>query len=152
MIYRSKKDLWLVGLVWGGALAPLAIGVFNLFAPSGNLQLGWALVRVGVIASAVVLITTFPLNYEITATHLIARSGVMRWRVPLDSIEEMRPSRNPASAPTWSLDRLRVEYLKSSGSTRSLYISPEDKQAFMRDLADSAPGLEVRGDRVVRVG
>ncbi|HYH86341.1 MAG TPA: PH domain-containing protein [Pyrinomonadaceae bacterium] len=150
MIYRSKKDWWLVGLVWGGVLAPFAFGLFNLFAPGGNLQLGWALVRVGVVASAAVLITTFPLNYEITETHLVARSGVMRWRVPLDSIEEVRPSRNPASAPTWSLDRLRVEYLKN-GRARALYISPEDKRAFMRDLADGVPGLEMRGDRVVRV-
>lgn len=150
MIYRSKKDLWLVALVWGGVLAPFAIGVFNVFAPGGNPQLGWALVRVGVVASAAVLIATFPLNYEITATHLVARSGVLRWRVPLDSIQEVRPSRNPASAPTWSLDRLRVEYLKGR-STRSLYISPEDKGAFMRDLTDGVPGLEMRGDGVVRV-
>jgi Bacterial PH domain len=150
MIYRSKKDLWLVALVWGGVLLPLAIGIFNVFAPGGNLQLGWALTRVGVIASATVVILTFPLNYEITATQLVARSGVMRWRVPLDSIQKVHASRNPASAPTWSLDRLRVEYLKG-GSTRSLYISPEDKQAFMRDLADGVPGLEIRGDSVVRV-
>jgi hypothetical protein len=151
MIYRSKKDLWLVALVWGGVLAPLAIGVFNLFAPGGNLELGWALTRVSVVVAATVVILTFPLNYEITAMHLVARSGVMRWRVPLDSIQNVRPSRNPASAPTWSLDRLRVEYLKGD-STRSLFISPEDKQIFMRDLADGVPGLEVRGDGVVRVG
>lgn len=150
MIYRSKKDLWLVALVWGGVLAPFAIGIFNLFASGGNLELGWALVRVGVVASAAVVITTFPLNYEITETQLVARSGVMRWRVSLDSIEEVRPSRNPASAPTWSLDRLRVEYRKGD-STRSLYISPEDKRAFMRELADGVPGLEMRGDRVMRV-
>ena len=75
----------------------------------------------------------------------------MRRRVPLDSIVEVRPSRNPASAPTWSLDRLRVEYVKG-GSTLTLYVSPEDKAAFLRDLADSAPGLEVRGDRAVRIG
>ncbi|MBC7930332.1 MAG: PH domain-containing protein [Rubrivivax sp.] len=151
MIYRSKKDLWLVALVWGSVLAPFAIGIFSLFAPDGNVQFGWVLVRVGVVASAAVVITTFPLNYEITETQLVARSGVMRWRVPLDSIEEVRPSRNPASAPTWSLDRLRVEYLKN-GQARSLYISPEDKHAFMRELADGVPGLEMRGDRVMRVG
>lgn len=151
MIYRSKKDFWLVALVWGSTLLPLAIGVFNLFAPGGNPQLGQTLVCVGVVAVATVLITTFPLNYEITETHLVARSGVLRWRVPLDSIEDVRPSRNPASAPTWSLDRLRVEYRKGA-STRTLYISPEDKRAFMRDLAGSVQGLELRGERIVRVG
>jgi hypothetical protein len=151
MVYRSKKDLWLFGLVWGAALAPLAVGLFNVLAPVGNVEVGWMLVRVGVVVAAAVLFTTYPLNYEIAAGELVARSGLMRWRVSLDSIQEVRPSRNPASAPTWSLDRLRVEYLKG-GSTRTLYVSPEDKSAFLQDLVDSAPGLELRGDSAVRVG
>lgn len=151
MVYRSKKDLWLLGLVWGAVLAPLAIGLFNVFAPVGNVEVGWVLVRAGVIAAAAVIFTTYPLNYEIAAGELVARCGFMRWRVSLDSIQEVRPSRNPASAPAWSLDRLRVEYTKG-GSTRTLYISPEDKSAFLFDLVDSTPGLELRGDRALRVG
>jgi hypothetical protein len=151
MVYRSKKDWWLFGLVWGAALAPLAVGLFNVSAPSGNPQLGWVLVRAGVVILATVLVTTYPLNYEITGGELVARSGVMRWRVPLASVAEVAPSRNPASAPTWSLDRLRVEYVKD-GSERTLYVSPKDKAAFMRYLADAAPGLEMRGDRLVRSG
>jgi hypothetical protein len=149
MLYRSKKDAWLVGLVWGGALAPLAAGLLLLLAPGGDPGPGRALVGAGVVAAAAVLLTTYPLNYEITSGELVARCGLMRWRVPLSSIEEVRPSRNPASAPTWSLDRLRVEYSKR-GEPRALYVSPEDKTAFMRDLADAAPGLEFKGDRVVR--
>jgi hypothetical protein len=148
VLYRSKKDWWLFGLVWGAACAPLAVGLFLALAVGG--EPGWALVRAGVVVAAVVLLTTYPLNYEIAAGELVARCGVMRWRVPLSSVEEVSPSRDPASAPAWSLDRLRVEYLKGS-ETRSLYVSPEDKAAFMRDLADAAPGLELRGDRVVRV-
>lgn len=147
MVYRSKKDAWLFGLVWGGAFAPLVVGLFLLLAGGG--EPGGALVRTGVIVVAVVLLTTYPLDYEITSDELIARCGVMRWRVPLPGLQEVSGSRNPASAPAWSLDRLRVEYLKGSG-TRALYVSPVDKAAFMRDLADAAPGLEMRGDRVVR--
>jgi hypothetical protein len=148
-IYRSKKDRWLVGLVWGAVLTPLVLGLCNVLAPGGNLELGWALFRAGVITAAAVLFTTYPLNYEITATELVARCGLMRWRVPLAMIEEVSPSRSALSAPAWSLDRLRIEYLKA-GSPRTLLISPEDKKAFMRDLADASPGLELRGDRIVR--
>jgi hypothetical protein len=151
LVYRSKKDWWLFGLVWGAVLAPLAVGLFHLLAPAGNPQLGWALARVGAVVGAAVFVTTYPLDYEITGGELIARSGVMRWRVPLASVTEVAPSRNPESAPTWSLDRLRVEYVKG-GSERTLYVSPGDKAAFMRDLADAAPGLEMRGDRLVRGG
>jgi Bacterial PH domain len=150
MLHRSKKDGWLVGLVWGGALAPVAVGLFILLVRGGDPGPGWALVRAGVIVVAVVLLTTYPLNYDVASGELVARCGLMRWRVPLASIQEVRPSRNPASAPTWSLDRLRVEYLKG-GESRTLYVSPEDKAAFMRDLADASLGLELRGDRLVRV-
>ena len=149
MVYRSKKDLWLFGLVWCAALAPLAVGLFNVLA--GNAEPGWALLRVGVIVAAVVLLTTYPLNYEIASGELVARCGLMRWRVPLGSIQEVRPSRNPASAPTWSLDRLRVEYVKGN-STGTLYVSPEDKAAFLSDLVEATPGLELRGDSAVRAG
>lgn len=149
MVYRSKKDLWLFGLVWAAVLAPLAVGLFNLVG--GNAEVGWVLLRVGVVTAAAVLFTTYPLNYEITSGELVARSGLMRWRVPLASIQEVTPSRNPASSPAWSLDRLRVEYLKGT-ETRALYISPEDKAAFLSDLAESTPGLELRGDRAVRLG
>lgn len=149
MVYRSKKDLWLFGLVWGAVLAPLAVGLFNLLA--GNAEVGWSLLRTGVVVAAAVLLTTFPLNYEIAAGELVARSGFMRWRVPLNSIQEVSPSRNPASSPAWSLDRLRVEYLKGN-SARTLYVSPEDKAAFLFDLVEETPGLELRGDRAVRVG
>lgn len=149
MVYRSKKDAWLMCLVWGSVLVPLGLGVYNLFAAGGEPQFGWHLIQLGVVVGAVLVILTYPLNYEITATRLIARSGVMRWKVPLDAIEEVRPTRNPLSAPAWSLDRLRVEHEKG-GSTSVLLISPADKDAFMRDLAASVPGLEFRGGRVVR--
>jgi Bacterial PH domain len=147
MFYRSKKDPWLFGLVWGVTVALLLAGILVVLV--GNPQLGWSLFRDGVVTAAVLVITTYPLDYEIAGTQIVARCGFMRWRVPLDSIQEVRPSRNPASAPAWSLDRLRIEYLKGT-ATRALYISPEDKHAFMRDLVDEAPGLELVGDRVVR--
>lgn len=147
MTYRSKKDWWLFGLCWGAAPALLVAGLLCVLF--GNPPLGWSLVRDAVVTAAILVITTYPLDYEIGSTELVARCGFMRWRVPLDSIQEVRPSRNPASAPAWSLDRLRVEYMKGA-ETRTLYISPEDREAFMRDLADEVPGLELSGGRVVR--
>jgi hypothetical protein len=149
MTYNSKKDWWLFGLVWGVVLGLLAVGLFNVLAPFGNPALGWALVRAGAGAVLAVLLTTYPLGYEITQAELVARSGFMRWRVPLAEIREVRPTRSAASAPAWSLDRLRVEYLKG-GRPRVLLVSPEDKRAFLRDLADAAPGLVFSGERLVR--
>lgn len=149
MTYSSKKDWWLFGLAWGAALALIVVGLFVVLAPFGNPALGWTLVRAGGGTMLAVLLTTYPLNYEITAMELIARSGFMHWRVQLADIQEVAPTRSAASAPAWSLDRLRIEYLKGS-EVRALLISPSDKWAFMRDLADATPGLELRGERVVR--
>lgn len=149
MTYNSKKDWWLFGLVWAVVSGLLAVGLFNLFTPFGNPALGRELVRAGFGALLALLLTTCPLNYEINESELVARSGFMRWRVPLAGIQQVAPTRSAASAPAWSLDRLRVEYLRGSRS-RALLVSPSDKWAFMRDLADAAPGLELRGDRVVR--
>ena len=73
----------------------------------------------------------------------------MHRHITLASIDEVRPDRNPASAPAWSLDRLRVDYRKN-GEHAFIMISPEDKDAFVEELARAAPGLEMRGDRLVR--
>lgn len=150
MLYRSKKDWWLVGLVWGSVSLLLLVGLYNFFAPGGNLPLGRELVSAGVVSAAAVVFTTYPLDYEVTPDELVARSGLLRWRVPVGSIEGVRPSRSAASAPAWSLDRLAVEYRKG-GSTRTLHISPADKLGLMRELADAAPWLALRGDRLVRI-
>jgi Bacterial PH domain len=149
MTYNSKKDRWLFGLVWGLIAGLLVVGLLLVLAPFGNDALGRELVRAGLGALLAVLLTTYPLDYEITRTELVTRCGFMRWRVSLADIQEVAPTRSAASAPAWSLDRLRVEYLKG-GRSRALLVSPSDKRVFMRDLADAAPGLELRGDRVVR--
>lgn len=148
MIYRAKKDYWFYGLVWGAVLLVLAAGVCVYFL-SGEAA-GRELIFSGVGAGAVTLILTHPLNYELTHTHLVARCGVMRWRVALDTVEEACPCRSWLSAPAWSSDRLRVSYRKGP-NLKTLDIAPEDKLRFMADLADAAPGLELRDGRVARV-
>jgi hypothetical protein len=148
MLYRSKKDWWLVLLVWSAILLPFALGVYHLL--NTNKEAGWYLLFVGVVTGAVVLWLTYPLNYEITASTLIVRSGFMQKEILLASIEEVCPTKNPLSAPAWSLDRLYVSYRDGALKSMAL-ISPENKGAFMRELTERAVGLEVQGECVVRV-
>ncbi len=151
MVYRSKKDWWLVALVWVGVLIPFAIGIYILIARGGNNLAGWTLLVISTFAGALVLLLTYPLYYEITASKLIVRCGVVvRREIPLSSIVEAQPTRNPLSAPAWSLDRLQIDYKKES-RVSSVLISPQDKRGFLRELASRAGGLEVSGWRVVRV-
>ena len=132
MVYRSKKDWWLFWLVWGAVSSLFVVGLYNVLG--GDTQLGWELVRAGVVAAAVVVFTTYPLDYEITADELIARSGFMRWRVPLDSIEEVEPSRCAMSAPAWSLDRLE-------GPPSAAEIQEEPAPITARSADRRPPGL-----------
>lgn len=138
MIHHSKKDTWLVSLIWVSVLVPLAIGILLLLRRDGDKSLGWTLTTIGAVTGLVILLLTYPLRYEILPSELKVRCGLMRWRVPLASIQEVRPTKNPSSAPAWSLDRVQIDYLKD-GETRSLLISPQDKSAFMRELESARP-------------
>ena len=150
MIHRSKKDWWLVSLVAAAVVLPLLFGAFQLIGPGGNEQSGWTALLIGTTTGAVVLLLTYPLHYEVAATTLIIRCGIMRRTIPLSAIEEAQPTRNSLSAPAWSLDRVRVDY-RVNDEPRFALISPEDKTAFMHDLVAGDDGLQLRGERVIRV-
>src|SRR5437016_12128279 len=150
MLHHSKKDWWLIGAVSSAVVIPLGLGIFLLRFGSQYRTVGAALAIDGAITALVILLLTYPLYYQITSAELIVRCGVLMNRhIPLGAIDEVRPDRNPASAPAWSLDRLRADYRKN-GEHAFIMISPEDKDAFMEELAKAAPGLEMRGDRLVR--
>jgi membrane protein YdbS with pleckstrin-like domain len=150
MVYHSKKDWWLLALVRVCVLLPIAIGIYNLVAEGGNARAGWTLLFICALTGALILFLTYPLYYEVTASNLIVRCGLLvRKEIPLSSIVEAHSTRSPLSAPAWSLDRLHIDY-RRDGGVSSVLISPEDKLRFMRELAASGAGLEVRNERVVR--
>lgn len=131
MIYRSKKDGWLVALAAAVVLLPFAQAVYA-FA-GGNAQTAWPLLFAG-LGIALILLLTCPVHYELTPSALKVRRGVVfRKQIPLAAIQEVRPTRNPLSAPAWSLDRLHVSYGAGNGESFVL-ISPEGKSEFMLEL------------------
>lgn len=150
MVHYSKKDWWLCGAVCAAVLIPLVVGAFLWLAGGPGLEAGRVLLIIGATTGAVVLLLTYPLYYEVTASELKIRCGMfMRRLIPLSSVEGVRPDSNPSSAPAWSLDRLRVDYRKGDGPAFVL-ISPEDQLAFMRDLAGADAGLKMKGNRLER--
>ncbi|TLY78355.1 MAG: hypothetical protein E6K49_05935 [Gammaproteobacteria bacterium] len=69
-------------------------------------------------------------SYMVDAESLDVRSGPFRWTIPLRDIRSVTRTRDPHSAPALSFDRLRIEY----GDGRSLLVSPQDQDGFIRDL------------------
>jgi nucleoside-diphosphate-sugar epimerase len=145
-IYRSKKDPGIVILVSLFVLVCLAGGIFELFHAAGwNKLFGAAGLLVGILY----FLISWPVAYELTPQMLLVRGGPFRWKIPLDTIKEVSPSRTPLSAPAWSWKRLQVRYLKND-KTAFVLISPKDHQVFMKNLAQLAPGLEMHDSRLVK--
>jgi hypothetical protein len=117
--YPSKRDWWLAGIIWI-ALAAMLVGLVGMMTTPDPLLVrlgGAALTLAGIAFTLWIYYST---RYTLTDTELIVRTGPLRWRVALDSIDEVSPSRNPISSPAFSLDRrLSRAVLPSQRATRA---------------------------------
>lgn len=145
-LYPSKRDLWIVGLLWFGAAVCLW-GVVILWSYPVAVWMRWGLSAL-LLAEVVFLFwLLYGTYYVLDRGTLRIRCGPFRWRVPLAAIDEVRRTRNPLSAPACSLDRLHIKY---RGSILGTLVSPLEREAFLRDLQARAPHLEWQGDGLVR--
>lgn len=128
-VYPSKADAWLVAVLGLAAIASIYAAAGVAPATSGS---EWAMllscVVLGVALPAWLLVGT---RYTLGRDTLLIVSGPFRWRIPLQGITGVTPTRNPLSSPALSLDRLRIEY---AGGRKAILISPRDQQGFIRDL------------------
>jgi len=128
IVSRSKIDLWLLGAI---VLVPVLILEF-IAGDSGVNQY-----RVDLLTLLIVIIVLGGIgrlyattHYTITSDMLLVRSGPFAWVIPLREITRIEPTRNPASSPAFSLDRLSIYY----GLGNRLMISPTDKENFLATL------------------
>jgi hypothetical protein len=141
--FRSRVDRWVVPVL---AIAPLACLVSLVAALRHGEGILPAAASVAFVAALYVGLV-FPLRYGIGEDALVVRHGLVRQRIPLAAIVEVRPSRSLLSAPALSLDRLEVR--ADGGLLGGAVISPEEREAFLDELARRA-GLRREGERLVR--
>jgi hypothetical protein len=155
MVYPGGRDWWIVGLlsvvtaallVGGGTLVGVAfVAGPNFLLLPGTMQL---------VVGSMLLWVIFGTKYEITESSLILRSGPFRWTVPLDAIEEVVPAGWLAAIEmnlALSVRSLRVRYrTRSGGLSWPIRIAPRDRAAFLLDLAERLPGLDVKDDGSLR--
>jgi len=146
MRYPSKKDLSIVLVI-----VAAGVGFYCLFILGIDNHLTWLVMGIATLYGAIIWALAYPVYYEITASHLLIRSGCLKFQIPLSTIEMVRPTRNPLSAPAWSLDRLRIDY-KRNNKPRIALISPEDKSRFLRELTQRVGDLELKDDQTIRKG
>ena len=151
MKYRSKKDPWVLLLVWTAILFPLVFGLGAIHIESEPLLVvsGWVSLTVGSLLALSLALLSFPLYYEITSSTLRIRCGLLLQEIPFSSMQAIIPTRNPLPAPAWSLDRLQVNYGVGEKPFCAL-IAPHDKEDFLCKLAECDSELEVKAGSVLR--
>ena len=127
-VFRSKVDFWLVALIVGIPIVVLVFFVEGIGVSGWGDDLAALLIVVGVLALCAWIYATT--RYTITANNLLVKAGPFSWVIPIGDITRIEPTRNPASSPALSLDRLMIHY----GFGNELMISPADKQGFMMAL------------------
>jgi hypothetical protein len=143
--FSSKRDAWLIAVVWAAQATILWAMAMTAMDPDASLAFKFVMVLALAGTFGFTIWVVYGTRYGFSRDRLVIRSGPFKWRVPLSDIDSVRPSRNPLSSPATSLDRLHVRYGK-----RSVLISPEDKPGFLRALVARAPELEIVGDAAER--
>jgi hypothetical protein len=145
-VYPSKRDGWIIILLWAG-VAVMLFAAVNLWRAPVPFAFRLLMAVLLICAAALVLWTLYGTRYTLTESTIIVQSGPFRWVIDLAAITEVFPTRDPLSSPACSLDRLQIRYGKSR---LGMMISPQDKTGFLRDLVARSPGLKLNGDRVLR--
>jgi hypothetical protein len=144
--YPSKVDWWVAILLVIGPLAALAGLAVTLRSGHGSTI---AVALAGpVVFAAIYIGLVFPMRYGIDDDALVVRFGLVRLRIPLADITEVRPTRNPLSSPALSLDRLAISTGDGSERRVRALISPAARDGFLAELAARAR-LRRDGDRLV---
>ncbi|MGZ6240495.1 MAG: PH domain-containing protein [Syntrophales bacterium] len=144
-IYPSKRDGWIVTLLWS-VVTIMLFAAGNLWRAPAPFAFRLMISVLLILVAAFVLWTLYGTRYTLTERTLIVQSGPFRWVIDLESITEVFPTRNSLSSPACSLDRLHIRY----GKSRGIMLSPQDKAGFLRDLVVISPGLKLNGERVSR--
>lgn len=126
--FPSKIDAWLIAAGFAGMTAAVVAIGFSLYFEPGSPATILALLLV-LLVFALVASTFLYTYYEVDRDTLTVRSGPFRWRVPLDAIDSVKPTRSPLSSPALSLDRLDIRYGK-----RRIMVSPADRRGFLKAI------------------
>ncbi len=141
MLYKSKRDGWVVGCALVVGVASLCGMVTILTAAFYAREALLVIPAIALAAVATILVWCwFAAWSEITPTTLGLRFGPFRWKIPVESIAEVRSVNGfivrPAWGLAWSLDRI---YIKCLNRPLPYCISPDDKSGFLAELRRMRP-------------
>ena len=112
----------------GLALVVLAGSLWTAWRESGDAEL--AIVAPLHLLGIARVLSGFHVRYWIADSILHVRASFFRWKIPVDSIVSVKPTRSWMSGPALSLDRLEILHKRGV-----VLISPRERDAFVRELA-----------------
>jgi hypothetical protein len=126
--FKSKVDRWLLYLLI--AVMVFEVVVMSVAATQADTALeATTLVMAALVVAGLLGSMLIGTHYTVEGNTLRIACGPFRWKVAVDAIESVEPTRNPLSSPALSLDRLRIQYGK-----RRILVSPADKAGFLRAI------------------
>jgi hypothetical protein len=135
LVFPSKRDWWIVLLLWGSAFVSVVSMSSVLRAPEVTRESLFPLFFM-VLVWGLVMWVLYGTRYTLTEDLLLIQSGPMRYKVPLVEVTSVRPTRSLLSSPALSLDRIEITY-----GRRRILVSPEDKVRFLTELRARSPQL-----------
>ena len=138
--FPSKIDSWLMIVIAAVVLGQVVVVAFAIVETPGASTAIWGVGSVLLVAVLIGSILRYT-YYEIGAESLRIVTGPFRWKIALDSITALEPSRSALSSPALSLDRLCIRYGK-----RRVLVSPADKRGFAKALGFALDGTRL-GDK-----
>lgn len=127
--FKSKVDTWVALLLLAVVIMDIGFVVFFAMSsenPTDKIRV--VSIMIGILA--LLLWLSLRTYYVVDAKMLRVVSGPFRWKIALDEIKSVSPTRSLWSSPALSLDRLRIVY----GNGRRVMVSPADKQGFLRAI------------------
>ncbi len=131
--YPAKIDWWLWPILIGSSLGLIVWGAFAWQSDRGGSLI---LIAAGIFDGILFCVLLFPCYYAIEESHILIRSGLIRYRVPIDGVQSVTPTSNPLSAPAPSLKR--VEIRMKDG--KYYLVSPADREGFIEEVNRLAGG------------
>ena len=130
-IYKSKIDWWL-GL-------PLLYPIF--LSVSSMIEGEW-IGYVGMITILLFIVfISKSTRYIIAENQLIVKCMfIVNDRIEISKIRKIEKTNSLLSSPALSLDRIAIRYNKFD----EVYISPKEKQAFVDELLNVNPDIEIK--------
>ena len=146
--YPTKRDTWLIILLWllAGFFLYLTLTLRAEQAAPWMKFFSTLYCLLLAVFLGLLIFLAYRTTYELDADHLTIKVGPFSKSIPLTEITEAYPTRNPLSAPAWSLDRVRIKF---TSSRFGALISPQRKEEFLQELAERAEQLVKIGNRVV---